>query len=146
MEETKFRQFKLKKKLGIGEHSVIYLAEDSLRNSHQVALKLTEISEKEKICKDLYLEAKILTRMRNKAGYPLINDCGFFGNYFYLSLEILGPSLQDFIKFCGGSFSLKTVLQLGCQMVITFSHLTFSIFRSIKGGQDSGTAFGRLHS
>lgn len=49
-------------------------------------------------------------------------------------MTLLGPSLADLLRFCGGSFSLKTVLMLGLQMVQRIQHMHTQTFihRDIK--------------
>ncbi len=47
-------------------------------------------------------------------GIPVIID---FHSQWSLYFELLGPSLEDFFRFCGGKFSLKTVILLANQMV-----------------------------
>lgn len=36
---------------------------------------------------------------------------------YIMIMDLLGPSLEDLFKFCGGRFSLKTALMVGHQMV-----------------------------
>lgn len=38
-------------------------------------------------------------------------------------MDLLGPSLEDLYKFCGGRFSLKTTLMVGHQMLGTIARL-----------------------
>ena len=45
---------------------------------------------------------------------------------YIMVMDILGPSLEDLYKFCGGRFSLKTTLMVGHQMVITL-YFTLSL-------------------
>jgi len=39
-------------------------------------------------------------------------------NSHYLVMELLGPSLSDLMKICGGKFSLGTTVFLAMQIVI----------------------------
>ena len=45
---------------------------------------------------------------------------------YIMVMDILGPSLEDLYKFCGGRFSLKTTLMVGHQMVINL-YFTLSL-------------------
>lgn len=50
-------------------------------------------------------------------GIPLPYWCGEEGDYTCLVMELLGQTLADYKKICGGKFSLKTVLMIADQMV-----------------------------
>ena len=49
---------------------------------------------------------------------------GTEGDYHALAMNLLGPNLFQLMSFCGGHFSLKTVLMLGEQMVCSFVQFT----------------------
>lgn len=51
---------------------------------------------------------------------PNMRWFGVDGDYNFLVMDLLGPSLEDLLKFCGGRFSLKTVLMLAEQMASLF--------------------------
>ena len=50
-------------------------------------------------------------------GIPGIRWSGIDGEDNVLVLDLLGPSLEDLLVYCGRKFSLKTVLMLADQMV-----------------------------
>lgn len=53
------------------------------------------------------------------AGIPNVRWFGVEGDYNVLVMDLLGPSLEDLFNFCSRKLSLKTVLMLADQMVIT---------------------------
>ena len=55
-----------------------------------------------------------------------------------MAIELLGPSLQDLLEFCGGKFSLKTTLLLADQMV------NKNILALVR--EDRKAAFNQFHS
>ena len=50
------------------------------------------------------------TNTLNLVGFPNIYWYGMENNYYALITDIYGPSLQQLMTYCGGKFSLKTVL------------------------------------
>jgi len=55
-------------------------------------------------------------------GIPNIRWSGIDGEDNVLVLDLLGPSLEDLLVYCGRKFSLKTVLMLADQMVSLMLH------------------------
>lgn len=55
-------------------------------------------------------------------GIPNIRWSGIDGEDNVLVLDLLGPSLEDLLVYCGRKFSLKTVLMLADQMVSLMFH------------------------
>ena len=53
--------------------------------------------------------------MKGGIGVPKVYWFGSKDDFNILIMELLGPSLQDFLKYCWGRFSLKTVLMLAKQ-------------------------------
>lgn len=47
-----------------------------------------------------------------KDGIPVMHTYGHEGEYNYMIIDILGPSLEDLFNYCGRKFSLKTTLML----------------------------------
>lgn len=69
-----------------------------------------------------------------RVGFPRMLANGEDGDYSYMVLELLGPSLADLLTFCGGTFSLKTVLMLADQLIRRVEHLHLKelVHRDIK--------------
>lgn len=50
-------------------------------------------------------------------GAPKLHWCGRESGYNVLVVDLLGPSLEDMFNFCGRKFSIKTVCEVGLQMI-----------------------------
>ncbi|KAF3484307.1 serine/threonine protein kinase [Arthroderma uncinatum] len=62
-------------------------------------------------------EADILESLAGHIGVPLVQGRGIQEGYRFIVVCMPGPSLDDFLEFCEGKFSLKTVLLLGEQLI-----------------------------
>lgn len=67
-------------------------------------------------------------------GVPKTFCYGSAGDYDYLVMELLGPSLEKLFTYCRRKFTLKTVLMLGEQMIrrVESVHQMSHIHRDIK--------------
>ena len=45
-------------------------------------------------------------------GFPNLHSVGKEGDYNYMVIDLLGPSLEDLFNVCGRKFSLSTTLKL----------------------------------
>ena len=52
-----------------------------------------------------------------KEGIPNIHWHGTQGNYNIMIIDMLGPSLEELFNYCKRKFSIRTILQLGDQIV-----------------------------
>jgi serine/threonine protein kinase len=57
---------------------------------------------------------RLLQGMR---GAPKLHWCGRESGYNVLVVDLLGPSLEDMFNFCGRKFTVKTVCEVGLQML-----------------------------
>ena len=77
-----------------------------------VAIKF---ESKKKAINQLVKEEKIYGIMKGGLGVPKVYWFGSKDDFNILIMELLGPSLQKFFKYCWNRFSLKTVLMLAKQ-------------------------------
>jgi len=66
------------------------------------------------ICLHQTKEGAFDSNTENKPeGFAKIYDFGMHGSSYYMVMDLMGPSLNDLMKFCGNKFSLKTTLMIG---------------------------------
>lgn len=123
-------KYKVGRKIGHGSFGDIHLG-TNLKTGEEVAVKFEKIRSRHP---QLISESKILKSLQGASGVPLIYWFGAEGDFNIMIIELLGPSLEDLLKYCQNNFSLKTVLQLADQMLsrIEYLHSKDFIHRDIK--------------
>ncbi|KAH7329437.1 casein kinase I isoform delta-A [Stachybotrys elegans] len=128
-------QFHVQARVGKGGQSVAYsgltillsaseslLLTDSgtdLFSNQKVAIKLTGEVHADQ-ARD---EEEIYISIAGGTGIPNVKWFGHQGPYSIIVLDLLGPSLDDLHRYCGGKFSLKTVLMIADQALYRLQHI-----------------------
>ena len=121
-------KYKLIEKINEGSFGTIFKAEN-IRTKEMVAIKFENKSEQMKSLKN---EARIYQYLGKLNGFPQLKTFGTTGNVNYLVMDLLGYSLQKFIK--NNELSLDMVLVLGIQIIqrIQSLHNNCLLHRDIK--------------
>lgn len=123
------RKYVLKDKIGSGSFGDVYLGIDQY-TGEPVAVK----AENRSAHKQLKGEASIYRMLQGGPGIPKYHVFFQHGHWNMLTLQLLGPSLEDLFEKCGNHFSLRTTLLIGDQILqcLKFLHSKNLIHRDIK--------------
>lgn len=129
-------KWRLGRRIGAGSFGDIYIG-INIHTNEEVAVKLESIKTKHP---QLIYESKIYRYLNISpngqpvVGIPKVRWYGQEGEYTVMTIDLLGPSLEDLFNFCHRRFSLKTVLMLADQMIqrIEYVHSRSFLHRDIK--------------
>lgn len=129
-------KWRLGRRIGAGSFGDIYIG-INIHTNEEVAVKLESIKTKHP---QLIYESKIYRYLNISpnaqpvVGIPKVRWYGQEGEYSIMTIDLLGPSLEDLFNFCHRRFSLKTVLMLADQMIhrIEYVHSRSFLHRDIK--------------
>lgn len=129
-------KWRLGRRIGAGSFGDIYIGVN-IHTNEEVAVKLESIKTKHP---QLIYESKIYRYLNISpsgqpvVGIPKVRWYGQEGDYSIMTIDLLGPSLEDLFNFCNRRFSLKTVLMLADQMIqrIEYVHSRSFLHRDIK--------------
>ncbi|CAF3549819.1 unnamed protein product, partial [Rotaria sp. Silwood2] len=97
------------KRLGSGGFGEVYLAKDKNQNDLLIAIKFENTNTSRP---QLLIEKYVFEIMYESIYIPKMFYFGIHNEYTVLAMDLLGPSVEDLLNFCGRKFSLKTICMI----------------------------------
>ncbi|KAI1117389.1 casein kinase I isoform delta [Nemania sp. NC0429] len=106
-------RYRVDRKIAQGGFGLVYSGTDT-QTGDEVAIKLIDYQQDHRQLADEAEKYKVLA---GEVGIPQVYWLGEEGSYSVLVFQLLGPSLGDLFNYCGGRFSLKTILLIADQAI-----------------------------
>ena len=122
--------YSLGKKIGSGSFGSIYQGVH-IKTGKLVAIKKEPLKAKHP---QVAYEARIYKILAGGRGVPQVYDCYTDDTHTVMTMDLLGPSLEDMFRKCGYRFSLKTVTATAHQILqrLEYVHSRHIIHRDVK--------------
>lgn len=106
--------FFVNEKIGNGSFGEVYMAKFKKKNGEikDVAIKFEPLTSQ-----SIRREIDIIKTLKGNVGFARIFGSGTASGYRFLAMELLGPSLDMFLKKRGRPFQLETVCKIGENLV-----------------------------
>jgi serine/threonine protein kinase len=100
-----------------------------------VAIKLARIIPLRQDGLDREFEiGRLLPEGDNRFGFPRMIEYGTYQGHHFLVTELLGPSVENLLQYCGGGLSVKTIVMIARKTILCLEqmHTRGLIHRDIK--------------